>query len=76
MFMTKVSLQTAKSENFILVMHHWGINPDQDAHQNSTKMLKRNDGMQYIKKYEGISTWFQHIPIHNLSPLEKNRKSE
>ena len=47
------------------------MNPDQDTHQTLIKMLKRIDGMQSKQKYKRISIWLQHIPIHNLLPLEK-----
>ena len=44
--MAKVPLLTTKSEtgfqSFILVIHHKEMNPDQDAHQSSIKMLKEN----------------------------------
>ena len=30
--------------------------------------------MQSVQKHLRISTWPQHIPIHNLPSLEKNRK--
>ena len=32
--------------------------------------------MQPADKYSKISAWPQHILIHNLQPLEKDRKSE
>ena len=41
--MTKVWLLIYKSEtvfqNYVLVIRHWEINPDQDAHQTSIKIL-------------------------------------
>ena len=33
-------------------------------------------GMQSVQKYSRIITWLPHILIHNLPPLEKERKSE
>ena len=36
---------------------------------------KRIGGMQSMQKYSRIRTRFQHILIHNLPPLEKDRKS-
>ena len=42
--MFKVSLFTAKSEtglqSFVLAIHQWEMNPEQDAPQNSIKMQK------------------------------------
>ena len=38
-----------------------------------SRWFKRSGRMQFMQKYLRISTWFQHIPIHNL-PLEKDRK--
>ena len=41
--MAKVTLLIGKSEigfqNFILMIYHWEMNPDQDAHQISVKIL-------------------------------------
>ena len=52
------------------------MNPDQDAYQSSIKMLQHwIGGMQSTQNYSGIDTWPLHIPIHNLSSLEKNTKS-
>ena len=33
-------------------------------------------GNAFLRDESRISTWPQHIPIHNLLPLEKDRKSE
>ena len=42
-----------------------------------SRCLKRIGGIQCAQKYSRISTWTQHIPIHNLLPVEKNvRKRE
>ena len=32
--------------------------------------------MEFRQKYSKISTWPQHILIHNLQPVEKDKKSE
>ena len=41
--MAKVMLQIAKSENdFVHVMSHWEINPDQDVHQTSRELAEYN----------------------------------
>ena len=62
----KVSLLTAKSENgsqsFILVIHHWEMNPDQDAHQTSIKNWWNVIHAKYLRN----STWPQYISINNL----------
>ena len=45
------------------------MKPDQNA-------IKKIDGKQSVQKYLKINTWPQCILIHNLPPLEKDRKSE
>ena len=56
-------LLTAKSEtgfqSFILAIHYWKINPDQNAR---LRCFKRIGGMQSAQKYSGISTWPQDNP--------------
>ena len=76
----KVSLLTTESEpgfeSSVLAIRNWEMNPDQDAYQSSIKMLQHwIGGMQSTQNYSGIDTWPLHIPIHNLSSLEKNTKS-
>ena len=71
-FLAKVPLLTAKSQNgfktFILVMRHLEMNPDQYTHL----ILKyfKTIGEQSTQKYSRISTWLQHIQIHNLLLLK------
>ena len=62
------------SLSLFLVIRHWEMIPDQDAHRS--RYFKRIGWMQSLQKYSRISTWLRHIAINNLPPLEKDRKSE
>ena len=68
-------LLTMKSESsfqsFILVNYHWEINPNPDTYQPWSRCFKRIGSMQFTQKYSRISSWTQHIPIHNLLPFKK-----
>ena len=68
--MAQMSLQTVKFksgfQSFVLAIYYWP----------RLRCFKRIDGMQPLQKYLRINTWPQHIPIHNLLLLEKDRKNE
>ena len=57
---------------FFLVIGPWEMNPDQDAHQISIKIVVREPSREYF----GIITWFPHIPLQDQRSLEKDRKTE
>ena len=71
-FVVKVSLLTAKSETGF--QYFWQyvreMNPNQDTHQTSIKMLQENWWNAIHAKI------FENYQLHNLTQLEKNRKSE
>ena len=76
-FMAKVSWPITKSEtgfqSFILATNHWEMNPNQNVHQTS-----KQDALigRMQSTFSRISTWPQHILIHNLLPLEKRKVSK
>ena len=41
-----------------------------------SRCFKRIGGMQSMQKFSRKSNWPHYIPIHNLPPLEKDKKSE
>ena len=60
-------------QDFILLIHLWEMNQDKDAHQDSsTELVECNQH----KSSQELANTPQHIPIHNLPPLEKDRKIE
>ena len=71
--MAKVLLLIAKSktgfQSFFLVIYHWD-EPRADRYFSIDCIPP------IILKYKRINTWPEHIPIHNLLPLVKDRKSE
>ena len=58
------------------LMCHKTINQTRMLMKPWSRCFERTDGMQSAQGYSRISTWLQHIPIHNLPPLEKDRKTE
>ena len=58
-------------ESFVLAITRWAIYSDQDSYLDQDVLRKL---VEYNPHKLGKCTWSQHIPIHNLLLLEKDRK--